>query len=120
MSCILVVDDEPSILRMISKILQREGHTLLTAKNGNEALVVFGVSDIDLVIVDIIMPEKEGIETIMDLRGKSPDLNIIAMSGGGYANPEGYLITAKALGANATLLKPFNREDLLAAVDSLL
>jgi YesN/AraC family two-component response regulator len=72
-----------------------------------------------MVITDIIMPEKDGIEAIMDLKRERPDLKLIAISGGGRADPENYLHSAQLLGANRTLRKPFTNEAILAAVKEL-
>ena len=74
----------------------------------------------DLVVTDIVMPEKEGIETIMELRALDPDVRIIAISGGGRINPEDYLSWAQKFGVQHTFTKPVDRDSLLAAVDSLL
>ena len=74
----------------------------------------------DLIITDIVMPEKEGIETIMELRRSSPTIPIIAISGGGHETPENYLILAERLGANKSFAKPVDREKMLQAVGELL
>ncbi len=83
MAKILVLDDEPSILLMIKKMLEKAGHEVEIALNGKEGMKLFEKNRPDLLITDIIMPEKEGLETIFELRKSCPELKIIAISGGG-------------------------------------
>jgi|SRR4051794_5797887 len=118
MAEILVVDDEPAMRRLISRILTKAGHTTHEAASGNEALVLFARVDPTLVITDIVMDEGEGIETIRALRSKSPDLPILAVSGGTSSTL--YLRVAKRLGATDALAKPFMREELIETVNRLL
>jgi YesN/AraC family two-component response regulator len=120
MAKIIVVDDEPSILLMLRKMLEKAGHEVDTASNGNEGITLFEKNKHDLLITDIIMPEKEGIETIIELHKKYPDLKIIAISGGGRFSPEGYLSGAKLLGANMVFQKPLIQKEFLEAVAMLL
>ncbi|MEQ8692962.1 MAG: response regulator [Pseudomonadales bacterium] len=120
MGSILVVDDDTSVLDVMSEMLRLEGHEVTVAENGNAAVDCVGTSAFDLVITDLIMPEKEGLETIADIRRRLIDVPIIAISGGGRVGPNDYLETALFIGANATLAKPFARQDLISAVDSLL
>lgn len=120
MAKILVFDDEPSILLMIKKILEKAGHEVEVALNGREGLELFEKNKPDLLVTDIIMPEKEGLETIFELRRKHPDLKIIAISGGGRIGPDGYLPGAKLLGANITFSKPLVPKEFLQAVTKLL
>ena len=89
MANIYVFDDEPSILLMIKKMLEKAGHSVDIALNGREGMELFKKSMPDLLITDIIMPEKEGLETIFELRSKYPKLKIIAISGGGRISPDG-------------------------------
>ena len=120
MAKILVFDDEPSILLMIKKMLEKAGHEVEVALNGREGLELFEKNKPDLLITDIIMPEKEGLETIFELRRKHPDLKIIAISGGGRIGPDGYLPGAKLLGANLTFSKPLVPKEFLNSVTKLL
>ncbi|MBM4132114.1 response regulator, partial [bacterium] len=85
-----------------------------------QGVAAFLAQPYDLVITDIIMPEKDGIEAIMDLRRGRPGLRLIAISGGGRAEPESYLHSAQLLGADRTLRKPFSNEAIVAAVAELL
>ena len=119
MSVILVIDDEPQILQLFAGTLGDEGHETLLASDGNEGLGLLD-SEIDLVIVDMVMPNKEGLETITELRRNKFAMPVIAMSGGGAAAPNGMLHAAKLLGADAVLAKPFTRGEVLTAVRSLL
>jgi len=120
MAKILVFDDEPSILIMIKKMLEKEGHEVDLALNGREGMELFEKNKPDLVVTDIIMPEKEGLETILELRKKHPDLKIIAISGGGRIGPQGYLPSAKYLGADMVFQKPLVQKEFVQAVNSLL
>jgi DNA-binding response OmpR family regulator len=120
MSKILVLDDEPSILLMIKKMLEKAGYEVIVASNGKEGMRLFERDKPDMVITDIIMPEKEGLETIFELRRMHPDLKIIAISGGGRISPDGYLPGAKLLGANMVFQKPLVQKEFLSAVASLL
>ena len=120
MSKILVLDDEPSILLMIKKMLEKEGHEVYIALNGLVGMELFEKNKPDLVITDIIMPEKEGLETILELRKKHPELKIIAISGGGRIGPQGYLPSAKYLGADMVFQKPLVQREFVQAVASLL
>jgi DNA-binding response OmpR family regulator len=120
MAKILVIDDEPSILLMIKKMLEKAGHEVYTALNGKEGMQEFAKNKVDLLITDIIMPEKEGLETIVEMRKKYPYLKIIAISGGGRISADGYLPGAKLLGANMVFQKPLIQKEFLEAVSFLL
>jgi CheY-like chemotaxis protein len=120
MSRILVVDDDETFLRPLCQTLLCAGHEVLAAADGSAALKLYRQQPVDLVITDLVMPEKEGIETMMELRQLQPDLKIIAMSGGGYIHCTDYLQIARRLGANRTLAKPFTAQELIEAVTSLL
>jgi DNA-binding response OmpR family regulator len=120
MAKILVFDDEPSILLMIKKMLEKAGHEVDIALNGKEGMKLFEKNRPDLLITDILMPEKEGLETIFELRRKYSELKIIAISGGGRIGPEGYLPSAKLFGADMVFQKPLIQEEFLQAVSLLL
>ena len=117
---ILVIDDDDQVRSMLKTLLEKEGYTVQGACDGKEGLKIYQEHEFDLVITDIIMPEKEGIETIRELRQYNPDVNIIAVSGGGAIEADKYLLLAKGLGVRYTFEKPFRRNDLLAAVRELL
>ena len=117
---ILVIDDDETIRELLRAILEREGYRVLEAPDGGEGLKQFTETPTDLVITDLIMPGKEGIETIRDLRRKFPDVKIIAVSGGGRIGPDSYLKMAKGVGALRTLSKPFDRTVLLETVEEVI
>ena len=120
MSTILVVDDDTQVLEVMSEMLRLEGHTVAVAENGQQAVEQIRDHYFDLVITDLIMPEKEGLETIADIRRHHSRMPIIAISGGGRVGPTDYLETARFIGANATLAKPFGRQELISTVSHLL
>jgi CheY-like chemotaxis protein len=125
MSRILVIDDEEPIRQIINRGLTSVGHEVVEAEDGLEGTRLFEESDFDLVITDLIMPEKEGIETILDLKGRYPEVKILVISGGlsfgGRAvDRSGPLMDAEALGADASLAKPFDLKTLIEQVASLL
>lgn len=120
MAKILVIDDELSIAVMLKKMLEKAGHEIEIALNGNEGLNLVEKFQPELLITDIVMPEKEGLELIFDLRKKKPELKIIAISGGGRFQFEGYLTSAKHLGADRVFQKPLDHKELIQAVSDLL
>lgn len=113
---ILVVDDEEIVRFTLRQMLEKAGHDVFEAANGLEALKSFEELEVDLVITDIIMPEKEGIETIVELLRRQPELKIIAVSGGGRTHNLDYLQIAKRFGAKSILAKPLDRQ---AVVDTV-
>jgi CheY-like chemotaxis protein len=117
---ILLVDDEEQLRRMIKTLLERAGYTVLEACNGKEASQILQQWMPNLVLTDIVMPEKEGFELIRDLRRDHSDIRIIAMSGGARIGSQTYLKIASGLGADYVLAKPFLRQDLLSAIETVL
>ncbi len=120
MRSILLVDDDKQLLDVMSEMLRMEGYDVAVAENGQLAVERLSDQAFDQVITDLIMPEKEGLETIADIRRHRHDMPIIAISGGGRLGPSDYLETAKFIGADATLAKPFARQELISAVSNLL
>jgi len=120
MASILVIDDDPGFRRMVSLVLTRAQHTVIEAEDGDLGLMRFKEGKPDLVISDIVMPGKEGIETIREIRALSPDTPIIAMSGGGANIGLEYLDAARKLGASSILAKPFRPVDLAELVKRML
>lgn len=120
MARILVVDDESSIRGLLKIMLERNGHAVDEAIDGNAAMKKIRTDPPDLIITDLIMPDKEGIETIMELRREFPNMKIIAMSGGGVIDALEYLKMAKSVGAHKTFKKPFQMGEFLQAVRELL
>jgi DNA-binding response OmpR family regulator len=121
MSRVLVVDDDAQIRRMLEMWLARDGHEVVLAGDGNAAMdaVSGALGRIDVVITDIVMPDKEGLELIMELKKQYWRLPIIAISGGGYLSPYSYLNMAKMLKADRTFRKPLDMKEVLAAVREL-
>ncbi|MBN2410128.1 response regulator [candidate division KSB1 bacterium] len=117
---ILVIDDEEEIRDILKKMLELEGYEVITANNGNEGIKLYNQHPADVVITDIIMPDKEGIETIIELRNKFPNVKIISISGGGRIGPNDYLTMSKKLGAERSFTKPFERKKILKAIEELL
>ena len=120
MARILVIDDDKQVRLAVRWILEHEGYEVLDACDGKKGMEVFQGNSVDLVITDIIMPEKEGIETITELKQAQPVLKIIAMSGSGAVDPRVYLSVAEKVGAMRTLVKPFSKDELLETVSALL
>ncbi len=117
---ILVVDDEDQMRSMIREMLESSGFKVSEAPDGKVALWINKEKPADLVITDIIMPEKEGLETIMELKRYYPNVKIIAISGADDEKRKVYLDMAKKMGADNALSKPFEKEELLTAVKDLL
>lgn len=120
MARILVIDDEERVRTIIRKILVGAGHEVVEAEDGAVGTQLFDGSHFDLVVTDLIMPEKEGIETILHLRAIDPDVRILVVSGGHAFDKDGPLGDAEMLGADASLGKPFNVAQLTSTVDALL
>ena len=120
MESILIIDDEPQIRSMIRLVLERAGYSVMEAADGVEGIRRFHENPAHLIVTDLIMPNKDGIGMIIELKKEFPDVKIIAMSGGGLNRPEGYLRGAQKLGAACTLSKPINRQELLRVVKDTL
>ncbi len=116
MAKILVIEDNEDILSFYKRMLEMAGHEVVGALNGNEGTRLFREDPADVVITDMVMPEKDGMETIMELRKDFPGVKIIAVSGGGAIGPYCYLMTAQRLGANRILTKPVDMSELMKAV----
>lgn len=121
MARILIVDDDELFRDMLHDMVIGEGHEVECATNGQEALNLVGDTAVDLVITDILMPEKDGIELIMELGARPESPPIIAVSGGRRAiSREFNLDSARLMGVRATLAKPFTREQLRTAINDAL
>lgn len=120
MARILIADDEEDLRALLSRALAVAGHEVQAAKDGNEALAVLRTLKVDLAIVDLYMPSKDGIETIMDIRRRYPDIKIIAITGSVPKTGAPILAMAQKLGAHLTLAKPFSVEELMTAVKQVL
>ena len=120
MQGILIVEDDAELREMIKSALIRHKFTVIEAANGIDAITYFKPFATDVVITNIIMPEEDGIGVIRKLKEIKPKLKIIAMSGGGKASPRHYLELAKMLGADLTITKPFQINDLISMVENLI
>jgi two-component system chemotaxis response regulator CheY len=118
MPSILIIDDDDSVRDSLRRTLHKEGYTILEASEGKGGLKQLECSRADLVLLDMFMPDKDGPETIGELRRTHPGIRIIAMSGGGFKGTLDVLHVATKLGARQTLAKPFTREQLLEAVET--
>jgi CheY-like chemotaxis protein len=117
---ILVIDDEPSALDLLQRILEGEGYAVEVACNGLEGVELFRLQPCDLVISDMVMPVKDGLQTILELRDMAPNLPVVAISGGGVISKERYLTVAGYLDNVMTIAKPFTIEAIVKAVAGLL
>ncbi len=113
---VLVIDDDAVVRGMLAEMLRREGYEVDEAEDGRVGMRRFRESPAALVITDVVMPEQEGLETLMQLRHEFPAVKVIAISGGGRVGPDAYLNSARTLGAHGILAKPFGREELLNVV----
>jgi CheY-like chemotaxis protein len=117
---ILIIDDEPMIRHLAARILDRAGYRTISAANGIQGVASFRRERPALVITDLIMPEREGIETIRYIRRDGPDVPIVAISGGTLTGAADFLAMARELGATAILRKPFEPIELLLLVERCL
>lgn len=116
MPSILIIDDDDSLRDALRRTLHKEGYTIMEAIDGGQGLKQLEHSQADVILLDMFMPDKDGLETLGVLRRTHPGIRIIAMSGGGFQGKVDVLHVAKKLGARRTLTKPFTREQLLEAV----
>lgn len=119
MKKILIIEDDTAIRESLAEMLQLNNYEVLAMDNALEISNIVEDFRPDILITDIIMPDKDGIEIIIEIRKKYPDIILIAISGGGRINSESYLNTAKYLGADATLKKPFTHDQLLNILKNL-
>jgi CheY-like chemotaxis protein len=120
MARILVVDDDPTVRMIAGEILTGAGHEVAEAADGEEALKQVGEIPFDLVVLDMLMPNKDGLETIAELRGRRPPMRILAISSGGRMDAGQLLRMALVFGADETMAKPLRSEALTEAVSRLL
>ena len=122
MACILIIDDDIAIRSVLLLLLEREGHQTIVAENGRRGLDILETRDVDLLIIDVFMPEMDGLETIRLVRQIKPNLPIIVMSGGAQqlGSIPDYLSMATKLGAIESVRKPFKPQELMAAVTGCL
>lgn len=117
---VLVIDDDDTMREMLVQMMEREGIESVSAEDGHKGLRLLQREEIELVITDIVMPRKEGLETIMNVRKKYPEIPIIAVSGGGKIGAESYLPMAREFGARFVFAKPLIRKEFVAAIKECL
>jgi len=117
---VLVVDDDEETRKTLAQALENAGFSVLLARNGTDALQLFRWNRIHVVVLDIWMPDKDGVETLMEMKRFCPEADVIAISGGGKRGIMSPLAWAARLGARATLAKPFTNDELLAAIEQCL
>ena len=119
---ILIIDDDYSIRKILRLLLEREGYDVFEAPDGDVGLKIQEAESVDLVITDIFMPEKEGLETILEFKTGLIDIKIIAISGGGLRGTDPNLVLgiAKEMGADRILNKPISVKNLLETVSEIL
>jgi len=120
MATVVLVEDVAALRQNLTILLTRNGHVVRAAANGHEALRLVAEQTPDLLVTDLFMPEKDGIEIIQETRRLHPQLRIIAMSGGIRGDQDVFLQMAQRLGVNATISKPFSIQDFQATVDKVL
>ena len=117
---ILLIDDDEQLRSMLRQMLEAEGYEAVEARHGREGVQRYREVPPDVIIIDLLMPEQEGLETIRQLRDDDPAVKIIAISGGSRKENLNYLHVAKQLGAQRTLYKPFSRDALLVTIRDVL
>lgn len=120
MEKILVIDDDSVVRVLLRQLFEQTGYTVCEASDGNEGVKLFKKESPDLVVTDLIMPEKEGLEAIKEIKSLKPDSKIVAISGGGIGNAQIYLGLARRLGASHVFEKPLNVSEVLSTVQTLL
>ncbi|HSW94005.1 MAG TPA: response regulator [Gammaproteobacteria bacterium] len=119
MAKILLVEDDDLVRDMLAQVLIRASHEVISATNGDEATEILETAEPDVMVTDIIMPKKSGITLISEVKNKHPNMEIIAISGGGRLDPTGYLDLSESLGATVSFEKPIDNATLLMAIDLL-
>ena len=117
---ILLIDDDTEFRTMLKLVLEKAGFDVSEASNGKEGIRLYKSTHFDLVVSDVFMPEKEGIETTIELKTINPDIKIIAISGGGKNNELNFLDSLKHFGAQCTFQKPFNTKEFVKAINELI
>ena len=120
MAVLLVIEDDEAMRKLMVRTLSAGKHKVLQAENGREGLTLMDEHTPDIVITDILMPQKEGIATIREVKERAPDTRIIADTGGGMSHNLKFLDVSRALGADAVLAKPFRPAQLMAALEQVL
>jgi DNA-binding response OmpR family regulator len=119
MAHVLLVEDDQHVMDMLTQVLQRDGHTVTTAVDGEDALQALQKIKPDIIVTDIIMPKKSGTALIKEVKANHPEMKIIAISGGGRSDPIGYLDLSEELGADISFAKPVEPKALLMTISLL-
>ena len=117
---VLIIEDDPIMLRNLAQWFQQAGCRVMVAHDGVEGMEQFNKLRPDVVVTDIIMPNREGVETLMAIKAQAPDVKVLAISGGGRLGSTDLLAMARSLGADAVMAKPFRSTDIVGAVARLL
>lgn len=120
MPSVILVDDDADLLRQMGTVFLAGGYQVRIAADGEAGMAALKAAPVDLVVTDIIMPVREGVETILAVKAHAPNTKVIAISGGYRVGPEDFLTLARHVGADDVLAKPFRPSALLAAADRLL
>lgn len=120
MKYILIIDDDKDMRAILDEVLTLAGYKTVIAADGDEGLRYFMDSPFELIITDLIMPGREGIETILEVKKLNTRTKIIAISGGGRINAKDHLSVASKIGADITMAKPFRNHELLEQVETLI
>lgn len=120
MARILLIDDEAMVRYALSRFLTSSGHEVVEAVDGADPVVAKSLGNVDAVVTDVIMPNREGMGILLQCKERHPGLPVFVISGGGRIGRAEYLETAQALGADAVFAKPFDERDLLAAIEGAL
>jgi CheY-like chemotaxis protein len=114
---VCVIEDDELVRSRLGDMLRASGYTVFEAESADRGIDIIRVEKADVAVVDILMPDRDGLEAIGQLRRTRPDLRIVAISGGGRVGPQIYLDLAKQVGADASLTKPIEQDDLARAVN---
>jgi DNA-binding NtrC family response regulator len=117
---ILVADDEPDLRELVKITLEAAGHRVVTVADGRKASAALQQQKFDLVITDVLMPDRDGIELIREIRAKYSGLRVIVMTAGGQISRGDYLMVARHLGAHLSLPKPFSARQMAEAVTEVM
>lgn len=117
---VVVADDDPIQRAILAELLGSAGFACEEASDGDEALVVLGRQPADLVVLDMLMPSRDGIEVLTEIKRRWPQTRVLTISAGGLMSPDQLLHLSRGLGADATMAKPLRRAEFLAAVSDLL
>jgi DNA-binding response OmpR family regulator len=116
---VLIADDDKLILSTFQYALSQRGYKVLLAQNGAEAIVQLEQMPVDIVFLDILMPDKDGLETLLEIRGRFPSVPVHVMSGGGTRSKQDFLTIAQKFGATGIIRKPVASVDLIKIIDAL-